>query len=394
MEITKTIYFAVTLTAISLQSCSSYQENNTAYDFETIEIPVTNEISFSDAESEINSEINIFGIHTFSKIVIAKPNENIAYSPISALLAISVYHNTKMKVYGNESDLNSLIGGDNIEDLNSTCNKLLRFLPYSNNTNSNICFANSVWLNNQIKTQPSLKNFLNTEFYAELYRYNPYTDLNENSLSERVRKWVEIKTKGDISDYKISGDDSSSLVYNVTYFKEEWLNKFDATKTETGIFYGSNGNTAAEMMRGDFSNINFYETINWQAVSLPLNGNYDVFFILPEPNVPLEEVLNVFDISSRTNSTNVDLSIRLPKFSISNNLDLSSFISDDFGASLKQITKFEIDENGAKAVAATEVTDSAEPAIKKDITFNRPFLYALVNRITGTPIMLGYICTF
>ena len=391
-------YIIILITALLLQACSSFHENendtdNDIYKFEIVEVPVTSDIMFSETENAINDEINDFGIRTLSNIVTAKPDENIAFSPISAITSLSIFHNTKTNVYGTGLNMGALITYDNFEDVNSTCNKLLRFLPYSKNNNCNINIANSVWLPVVVGPQSDFKKFINSQFYAELYHFNPNVAINENTFPERVRKWVEIKTNGEIPNYRVSGDDASAVVYNVTYFKGEWLNKFETAKTETAIFYSPTGDISTDMMNGDFSNIQWCETNKWQSFALPFDGNYDMIFVLPNQNNYLNDVISAFDPVNRTDCTSVDLTLRMPKFSIDNNIDLSAYFDEDLGATVKQITKLEVNENGAKAVAVTEVTDGILP-IKKNLTLDHPFLYALVNRKTGSAIMMGTVCTF
>ena len=58
-------------------------------------------------------------------------------------------------------------------------------------------------------------------------------------------------------------------------------------------------------------------------------------------------------------------------------------------------THIELDENGTKAAAATAVVMEKATAIFGDdpikLTFNRPFVYALVDTTTGVPLFIGEV---
>ena len=399
------IYLIIVLSAIMLSACSSEWGGNDVseddiYQFYDIDIPVTSDISFSDTESLINNEINTFGIRTLVNIINkidGLDNQNIAFSPISAMMAMSVFHNTALIVYGYGLDLHSQISFDKLDDLNSTCNKLMRFLPYSQNSKCDISLANSVWLTNKVGPQPSLKDFLESQFYAELYRYdnnsldNIVNSLNNiNILRERVRKWIEIKTKREIPDYYLQGDETRSITFNVTYFKGEWLNKFDPNFTHKATFHSPAGDVVAEMMRSDFSRVAYWESESWEAVSLPFDGNYDMIFVLPSEDTALADAVPALGSCKGANCQYLDLTLSIPKFEIENFLDLSEDFGVNVGSNVRQITKIEVDENGAKAVAVTEVMDDILP----QLVFDRPFLYAIVNKVTGTALMMGAVTTF
>lgn len=386
------------LSGILLSACSSEWSGNDApeediYQFETIDIPVTSEITFTESEGHVNDEINAFGIRTLTNIIKSKPEENIAFSPASAMMAIPVFHNAKMQVYGDGINLQDLISYDNIEDVNSACNKLMRFLPYSPNGNCDIRLANSVWLREAVGPQPILKDFLKSQYYAELYRYKESTKADCDNFSERLRKWIEIKTVGEIPNLTLKPSITSLYSINVTYFKGEWLYKFDPAYTRKAVFHSPGGEQSTDMMKGDFSQVASWEGENWEAVSLPFDGNYDLIFILPSYGTTLIDAVSALGNCTPSDCQYVDLSIKIPKFKIENRFLLNDFFEVYFRAEVQQIAKIEVDEDGAKAIAVTIVTDSA-PGLQKNLVFDRPFLYALVNKVTGTALMMGAVNKF
>ena len=388
------------LSAIILSACSSeWEGSNVAeediYQFETIEVPVTSDISLSDPESLINDEINNFGTRTLANIINSCPNKNITFSPISAIMAIAVYGSANIYVYGFDDDdhaLHYLISYDDLADVNSVCNKLMRFLPYSSNGNCDISLANSSWLTNIVGPQPNFKDFLKNQFYAELYRYDTSTEAGCEILAERVRKWIEIKTKGEISNYKLENYGSSSIDYNVTYFKGEWLYKFDPGLTREMAFHSPVGDQLTDMMNGEFYCFPYWKSEKWQAVSLPFDMNYEMIFVLPAEGTPLVEAIPALGSCTASNCKYSDFYLSLPKFKIENKMELTDYFEVSVPFDVIQITKIEVDENGAKAVAVTEVTDGLHKY--ETLVFDRPFLYALVNKVTGTALMMGAVTTF
>lgn len=109
-----------------------------------------------------------------------------------------------------------------------------------------------------------------------------------------------------------------------------------------------------------------------------------MILVLPNPGVALPECPEALSQNDYENVQNLFLS--LPKFMYKSGCSLRSYFN--IPVNVYQQTVIEVNEEGAKAVSATEAVES-EPIC---LTFDRPFLYSIVNRVSGTSIMMG--CVF
>lgn len=359
--------------------------NETAFDngLELIKIPTTKEINLNTNEKNINCEINAFGIRTLNTILKTDGEKNIAFSPLSFIMATSLYHNTISQIYNEELNLTSLIKYDDISNVNLTCQKLMCFLP-DESQGGDISLGNSIWLNECINIPPSLKEIATNNYFAEIYKYNLE---NPDIFLERVAKWVEIKTKGEFKDFRLPEVDSRALTINATFFKSDWKTKFDKSKTIKKYFNTKDTDSKVDMMSCELDSVPYFCSEKWQAIVLPFEGNYEMMLILPSEDIALSETTEGFGSNFRTLFKETNLTLELPKFQIYNNLNLNKYLNEEIGAGVNQTAFIEINEDGAKAVAVTTVADNTPKAL----SFNRPFLYSIVNRTTGTILMLGAV---
>ena len=140
-----------------------------------------------------------------------------------------------------------------------------------------------------------------------------------------------------------------------------------------------------------------------------------MFFILPAEGVSFDEIYADVRSSGETftdmkSSTKVIFTI--PEFETKSDILLgdvlrtlncddllsSSNMLNDFagqGFGLKQIANIMVDKDGAEAAAITTTTDGALPGSQKPevkyLTFDRPFIYGIVECSTATPLFLGEV---
>ena len=76
----------------------------------------------------------------------------------------------------------------------------------------------------------------------------------------------------------------------------------------------------------------------------------------------------------------------IPDFTGMNDADNVIFIG-----SVLHKTFIQLDEEGTKAAAVTvvEMEDGVAPLPEKEITFDRPFLYCIVDTETNIPVFIG-----
>ena len=136
---TKSLLFA--LMALSLSACSSdgdspAVDNNQPSVDPTTKLELTKTISLTPAEETTNHSLNQFSFNFLNKAASSTDafennDGNISVSPLSASICLSTLANSGDKTL--ENAIAELLGEKDLANLNTTCNKLMRFLPSTAN---------------------------------------------------------------------------------------------------------------------------------------------------------------------------------------------------------------------------------------------------------------------
>ncbi len=278
--------------------------------------------------------------------------------------------------------------------------------------------ANSAWGQGGY---PFLDEYLLTlaENYGAGIRLVDYTGDPEGSR-QIINRWVEEATEDRIEDLipegAITGDTRLSLV-NAIWFKANWFEQFDPSRTVTGPFTLLDGSLAeAQLMRADLQT-GFAETALFRAIRLPYAGDAAMVVLLPSEGTPaaLAAALDVEDLRIPWQPRAVD--VTLPSFEFEADISLKPALQMlgmraafeppiDGGADFTGITEarelfvtdafhktfITLDEEGTEAAAATAIvvglTSAPEPAT---FTADRPFLFWIEHGSTGELLFLGQV---
>lgn len=171
------------------------------------------------------------------------------------------------------------------------------------------------------------------------------------------------------------------------------------------------------LMQRQTARVPYAEGNGYRAVQLPYTGEaVDMLIILPEQGhfAAIEGQLSAgFFDEVRRRAELRDVTLSMPRFDFETALNLSGLLqamgmTDAFGmgaadfsgmveggslfisAALHRAT-IAVDEKGAEAAAATLVA-TAESALEQvTLTIDRPFMFAIVERETGTILFLGRV---
>jgi serpin B len=353
----------------------------------------------------------------FLKQVSIEENGNIFFSPFSLSTAISM---TYAGARGNTQDQIAKV-------FHFTSNSK----KFHNQQGKTIKLINA-------KTDSIQLNIVNTLWAEKTYSFKkPYIKLMKRSYSSLVRpmdfinNFEESRLTINENIYKITNEKIKDLLpngslnsltrlvlTNAIYFKGDWKTKFKKEKTGDSNFYITSQNVIKCKMMGVKSDFNYYEDLKIQAIELPYaGGDFSMVIILPSPNQSLEDLTNSLssnllnDILKGLNNQEINISI--PKFKLSNGYQLKKQLSKmgmpqpftndaDFSGmtssnNLKISDVFhkafiEVNEQGTEASAATAVV-IAMKSVGHDKFFNanRPFLFLVKEKSTGTILFLGRI---
>jgi serpin B len=262
---------------------------------------------------------------------------------------------------------------------------------------------------------------MNSVYYAE----HNVVDFSSMSTMNLINNWVSLKTNDKIDkiiqDFS-NLDDVREIVVNAVYFKGDWANPFDKNQTKMADFNGLAGSQYVNMMHTTASNIGYLDDDSFESVCLPYANKRTVMVIMmPKEDQDILEFsqnLTYGQFRKTFNGANATVDLSLPKFSIEaspfsientlsemgfklSNVDLSAIgINERQSFSMFQCSKTDINEEGTEVAVATwnmGVTiddDIPNTAINVKFNVNRPFLYFIVDKLSGAIILSGRVCSF
>lgn len=281
--------------------------------------------------------------------------------------------------------------------------------------------ANSLWAQRGVAWQPRFLDSLARSYGTGLRVVDYRTDANGARV--RINAWTSDQTAGRIPHVLPEGvlDDLTRLVLvNALYLKAPWEHPFEKDRTAAGPFTRADGSTVAvPTMRTQLSGARFARGDGWAAAELPYAGGaLAMTLIRPEAGLPaLEDGLDGPGLAriNRTMAPVPALDVRIPKWTFRTTLRLNEALSalgmptafDERTADFAGMTTemplhisavqheafVAVDEAGTEAAAATAVVVSATSAgpIPVALVLDRPFLFLIQDRATGTPLFLGRV---
>jgi serpin B len=242
----------------------------------------------------------------------------------------------------------------------------------------------------------------------------------------RINAWVSDRTQGAIENLLGPGAIASGtrlVLVNAIAFQGAWAAPFRAGATATAPFTRGDGRTAnvATMHAGDLA-ARFDRTATYDAVELAYQGGrvvMDVVVPTEGSMAPFEAGLTANALASITGGLKTGvIELWLPKFAVRGGSMSFKRMLQDFGmhaafdarsADFSAIAVdaaaplyvddvvhdayVEVDERGTRAAAATGVGIAATAALRpqETIRVDRPFLFAVRDRPTGTLLFVGRV---
>lgn len=355
-------------------------------------------------------ELDTFCYTMFQKAISSK-EENPVISPLSAYLALALVADGAK---GNTKTQFDSVLGKNM--LSTRIHQLTEsFAKISGNTKLSI--ADSIWLDDLFTANDSwLSNMVNY-YDAEIFQ----ADLSTNTARQEINRWVSKKTKKLIpSMFKENlEEDVALLLINTIYLKAKWMNPFDSALTDQRTFTNENGKEIKTKFMNQYrSYCSYFKSKDADIVILPYDDErLSMIAILPKGDMTARELakkLTEKKISNYIKNAEPTYSnLHFPKFTMQyskkmNDILIEIGLEDAFSPSKADFTglgttgnekdslyisevlqeiKIKVKEDGTQAAAATDIsmkTTGGVPTEKaKEITFDKPFLYLIVD--TKTP---------
>ncbi|XP_062868051.1 alpha-2-antiplasmin [Trichomycterus rosablanca] len=230
---------------------------------------------------------------------------------------------------------------------------------------------------------------------------------------EEVNQWVENTTNNHIHNFLSTLPPNVVLMLiNAVHFKGEWKSRFNERFTAKDLFYVDRQTSVrVDMMMGSKYPLSTFVDGEQgiQVARFPFQGNTSLLVVMPLPSHNLSKVasnLNISDLYKRLPSE-IPMIVKLPKFKLEYKQDLqqplismglgSLFSGPDLSgiavgplvvSGVQHASSVELNEQGAEASAATSITLVRTVPI---FAVNMPFIFAIVDDVSHTPLFLGMV---
>jgi serpin B len=339
---------------------------------------------------------------------------NILVSPASVYLALAMTINGADGAT-RDAMMAALSSAGLSEDLVNTASRDWITLLEQTGDKTELFISNSIWVRDGYPVDAS---FLQRN--ADFFRAGAHTlDFGLPAAITTINDWVKTATRSKI-DKIVDDIDPDVMMYliNAIYFKSDWKNPFEATSTREGLFQSPDGEITVKYMN-ETASMDLIKQDDVRGIWLPyVDESFGFFAILPDEDTDVRDWLATLD--SATLSALIDarqsasVTLSLPKFEVSyedslinelaklgmgiafsGSADFSrmnaSGVSDLFISEVKHKTFCRVDEKGTEAAAVTsvEMRLTSMPVADETLTFDRPFLYGIMDTRTGVPLFLG-----
>jgi serine protease inhibitor len=398
--------FFLLLVPFLLLSCSNDDSDN-----HTV-CPPPNPINWTSSEMKLMTKNTDFGVKMFTQLCSdkANKNDNVTFSPVSMEYLLGMIANGAND--GARKEMLSAMGYDdgNLSSMNSMYTKMTTLLMCSD-TNMKLALANAAWIGNNFTIRQAYRDSIGKAFNASISNID---FANTGKAQDIINHWCEENTNGMIKETPLVINSSLRMVLaNATYFKGSWTQKFDKKNTAAADFTCADGNTTKVNMMNRNGYIAYSATDDYQMVVLPYgNGAFAMTLILPKEGKDINQIANTIDWA-RTDTVRTNLSLYVPKFKVENlwkgfeatlqNLGINKIFTDEdalpnisshlFISAIAQSVCIDVNEDGTEAAAVSMggFITSAGPEARPEVKFNRPFLFAIKEQSTGTPLFIGRI---
>ncbi len=351
----------------------------------------------------------------------SKKGENVFYSPYSIesalyMAELGADNNTKVQ-------MNAVMG---IDDPDAFLKEYDAFRNKERPDSAKLINANSVWVNTKkISSKDLSKTYINTlknKMGAEV-KQEAFSALTKKHVSD----WVKKNTDGFISDYDPTLDaDTYVDLINAVYFYGEWQSPFKKEDTKQMSFKNLDGSKTKVSMMTQEDYFLYNENSKVKAVELPYgDGSVVMDVILTKKSSNRDVAKQWLSMTSQErekflkdldSSEGRDVNLQLPKFKEDLKLDALkdtlkalgmtdafdpkkadfSKMSSSQNLSISDVShraKIEVDENGSKAAAVTEIgivgMSLYIPENIVDFHCDQPFLYLIRDKESGVILFTG-----
>ena len=242
--------------------------------------------------SSVASANTRFGFKLLHDLRERDPGGNIFISPLSISIALTMTYNGAIGETERAMAEALEIAELDLSTINQS-NKALRNSLENPDPKVQISIANSIWSRQGVDFNPEFLERNRTFFGAEIASL----DFNSPQAPAIINEWVATNTNGKIEKIVESIDLQTLLVLiNAIYFKGNWQDQFNESRTRTGVFHLSDGSEKQVQMMHREGEYPYFRGENFEATSLPYgDGRVSMYIFLPNHNSNLNRFLRTLN---------------------------------------------------------------------------------------------------
>lgn len=375
----------------------------------------------SIAEQRLIEADNTFAFSLFREInrQQEEAGQNVFVSPLSVAMALGMTYNGAGGTTRAAMAEALALQGMSIEEVNQAYRDLIDLLR---GLDGRVEFklANSIWHRPELTPLPSFLQVNQQFFDAEIRAL----DFAAPNAAPTINGWVDQNTNGKIKTIVPEPVPDQIVMYliNAIYFKGDWTYQFDKSRTKDQPFHLADGGQvmAPMMSREEKHQVRMFSDADVTVVDLPYSRRaYVMTVVLPRDATDAEPLAAELS-QERWNAwigslDSTSILVSLPKFTLEYAVRLNDLLkalgmaeafdpcSADFsnmfaGAKpgdfyiddVRHKAFVDVNEEGTEAAAATSVGVGFTSAPIR-IEVDRPFIFAIRERLTGSILFLGKI---
>lgn len=391
-----------------------------------------------DTLDELVTGANTFALDLFDELRTADDPENLMVSPISATVALAM---TYAGASGTTREQMREAIGYTLDDeqLHAALNELQRTLsgrgenldeaelPSNYDEGDDpvpfqLSLVNSIWGQEGFPFRDEYLTTLENHYGGGLNKVD--FDENPGGVREAINAWIAEQADDQIKELLPAGSITSQTVLvltNAIYFMANWRHPFDTDQTEPADFTALDGSTSTVQMMSQDVKVPAATVDGAQVVELPYIGGTTGMLIVVPPGGEFEAYERTFD-AKRLGRIVDSLEpqrgyVNLPRFEFDSEFklekplealgmtdafdpdaadfsrmaDLSETGGNLFVDQVYHDTYVAVDEQGTEAAAATGSVMNLVSRPPTLLDANRPFLFMIRDRPTGTVLFTGHV---
>ena len=364
-------------------------------------------------EKDVARANTAFGLALLKQVDRTETSGNLLLSPLSVSMALGMTLNGAVGETWEEMRRTLAFDATSQAEINAAYSGLIRQLR-ARDSKVEFGLANSIWYTTGFPVLPTFIDTVGQFFDAEIRQL----DFRSAAAPGIISQWAADETNGRIKDLikEIRPDEIMFLV-NAVYFKAPWTRVFDGS--QSAPFTRADGSTvSAQIMSGETA---FKSAVRdgVQAVELAYADTaFSMVVLSAQQGTSLAPALAMLEPAAWTGLMDAlqpgRVIVRLPKFKFTYEETLNNTLKalgmqvpfDENRADFSRIaqvapqrlyisrvqhkTFIDVHEKGTEAAAATAV-GVALTSLPPTISFDRPFLFVIRERSTGTLLFVGRV---